>query len=105
MLLKLKKTFLANQRNKQKCVYLLGSDMEKEGGIQVRHSSGDADYDIAMSACAIATSQPVVVVGNDTNLLILLQYHFNSANHQAIYLQTSTKIIDISILQRLSSLT
>jgi hypothetical protein len=104
MLLKMKKTFLANQRNKQKCVYLLGSDMEKDGGIQVRHSSGDADYDIAMSACAIATSQPVVVVGNDTDL-ILLQYHFNSANHQAIYLQTSTKIIDISILQRLSSLT
>ena len=42
--------------------------------------------------------KPVVVVGDDTDLLILLQYHFNPDEHQSIYLQTSSKLIGIGIL-------
>ncbi len=49
----------------------------EEMGIQVQHSQEDADYDIAMSACNIALTKPVVVVGDDTDLLILCQHHFN----------------------------
>ena len=73
-ILKLKTPFLANPRNKQKCINLLSSQIEKEG-IHLNKSSGDADYDIAMSACALAQTRPVIVVGDDTDLLILLQYH------------------------------
>ena len=58
--------------------------MEKEG-ISMKQSAGDAEY--AMSACALARMKPVVVVGDDTDLLILLQHHFNPAEHQSIYLQ------------------
>ena len=73
--LKLKKNpFLANPRNKQKCINLMSSQMEKEG-IHLNKSSGDADYDIAMSACALAQTKPVIIVGDDTDLLILLQHH------------------------------
>ena len=71
--------------------------MEKEG-ISMKQSAGDADYDIAMSACALARMKPVVVVGDDTDLLILLQYHFNPAEHQSISLQTRSKLIRIGIL-------
>jgi hypothetical protein len=99
MLLKMKKKpFLANPRNKQKFINLLGSEMEKVD-IKVKHSPGDADYDIAMSACTIAQTKPVVVVGDDTDLLIILQHHFTPADHETIYMQTSTKLIDISILK------
>lgn len=63
--------------------------MEKDDGIQVSHSSGDADYDIAMTACKIAVTQPVVVVGDYTDLLIVLQHHFMPSKHEII--QTSTK--------------
>ena len=66
--------FVANPRNKQKCINLMSSQMEKEG-INLKQSSGDADYDIAMSACALAQTRPVIIVGDDTDLLILLQYH------------------------------
>jgi 5'-3' exonuclease len=99
MLLKMKKLFLVNTRNKQKFLNLLGSEMN-EKGIQVSHSSGDADYDIAMTACRIALTMPVVVVGDDTDLFILLQHHFSIENHHAIYLNTATKLIDISILKK-----
>jgi len=101
MLLKMKKKpFLANTRNKQKFLHLLGSEMMKQEGIQITHSSGDADYNIAMTACTAAVEQPVAVVGDDTDLLILLQHHFSASNHATIYLQTSTKVIDISILKK-----
>ena len=71
--------------------------MEKED-ISMKQSAGDADYDIAMSACALDRMKPVVVVGDDTDLLILLQHHFNPAEYQSIYLQTSSKLIGIGIL-------
>lgn len=66
----------------------------------LRQIKKNADYDIAMVACRIALTQPVVVVGDDTDLLILLQHHFSPINHEAIYLQTKTKLIDISILKK-----
>ena len=95
-----KKPFLANTRNKQKFIHLLGSEMEKEDEIQVTHSSADADYDIAMAACTSAATVPVVVVVDDTDLLILLQHHFSLKKHKPIFLQTSTKLIDVSILKK-----
>ena len=70
--------------------------MEKEG-ISMKQSAGDAEYDIAMSACVLARMKPVVVVGDETDLLILLQYHFNPDEHQSIYLQTRSKLISIGI--------
>ena len=92
-----KKSFLANPKNKQKFIYLLGSELEK-AGVQVKHSSDDADYNIVMSACDIALTTTVVVVGDDTDLLVLLQHHFNPGN-SAVFLQTSTKMINIGILR------
>ena len=53
-----------------------------------------------MVACRTAITLPVVVVRHDTDLLILLQHHFSLSKHAAIYLQTNTKLIDISILKK-----
>ena len=49
----------------------------EEMGIQVQHSQADADYDIPKPACNIALTKPVAVVGDDADLLILIQHHFN----------------------------
>lgn len=101
MLLKMKKkTFLANKQNKQKFIDLLGSEMQKEEGIEVKHSPGDADYDIAIHACTLALTTQVVVIADDTDVLILLQHHFSPSEHKTIYMQTSTKLIDIAMLQK-----
>ena len=89
MILKMKKRpFLAKPRSKQKLINILSSQMGEED-IQVKQSSGDADYDIAMSVCSLAETGSVVVVGDDFDLLILLQYHFKPGKHSSIYLQTS----------------
>ena len=39
-----------NQRNKLKFIYLLGTEMDKVDGLQVKHSSDDADYNFALLA-------------------------------------------------------
>ena len=93
-----KAAFLANQRNKQGFLYLLGSELVK-ASIKVKHCKGDADYDIAITACTLARTKPVVVVGDDTDLLVLLQHHYNPAEHETMFLRTHTKTIDVTILQ------
>ena len=52
-----------------------------------------------MSACKIASSKAVIVVGDDTDLLILLLHHYSHEQHSDIYLQSSTKLVSIPILQ------
>ena len=53
-------------------------------------SSGDADYDIVMTACGIT----------DTCLFALLQHLFMLRIHEHVNLQTNTRVINISILDR-----
>lgn len=93
-----KKTFLGNPRNKQKFINLLGSEMEKHS-MQVKYSTDDADYDIVMTACQSALSTLVVVVGEDTDLLILLLHHLDPDVHDTVYMKTNTKMINVSTLQ------
>lgn len=92
-----KKAFLANPRNKQKFLYFIGSELEK-AGVELYHSAGDADYDIVSTACTMAKRRSVVVVGDDTDLLVLLLHHL-SPRHHVIFLQTARKILNIRILQ------
>lgn len=94
-----KKLFLANVENKQKFIHLLALEMQKYKDIDVKYAVGDADYDIVSSACNIAQQNAVIVVGDDTDLFVLLQHHYSPASHQPMYLQTSNKLIDISVLQ------
>ena len=76
----------------------MSSEITKKG-INVKQLVGDADYDIVMSACALAHTKPVVVVADDTDILILLQHHFRPAGHESVYLQTSSKPISIEIIK------
>ena len=92
-----KKTFLANPRNKQKFLNYIGSELEK-AGVKVEHSSADADYNIVSTACTMAMRRSVTVVGEDTDLLVLLVHHL-TPQHHAIFLQTATRIINIRTLQ------
>ena len=80
-------------------VHLLTWIYPGRGGLQVKFSKADADYDIAMTACDAAQTVPVVVVGDDTDLLVLLLHHFDLGSHNPIYLQTSSKTISIPVLQ------
>jgi hypothetical protein len=60
------------------------SSLLKDNGIDVKQSPGDADYDIFMSACRAALETDVVVVADDTDILVLFQHHFNPATPKNI---------------------
>ena len=67
------KEFLNNRRNKTEFISLLQTKFHI-AGIACSQSQGDADYLTASTALAIADNAdiPVVLVGTDTDLLILL---------------------------------
>lgn len=69
-----KEQFLANERNKQAMISLLGVMLETNG-CTVYYAVGDADVDIARAAAKSAENMHTTVIGEDTDLLILLLYH------------------------------
>ena len=75
MLVTLKKDeFLSNQVNKQKFINLLYENLE-HAGYSTRHAKGDADVMIVDSAITKERDQTTVLIGEDTDLLVLLLYH------------------------------
>ena len=66
-----KKDFLANSHNKQKFIELVGERMKK-AEISVVYAEGDADFVIAKEALLSAAEHATHVVGEDTDLLVLL---------------------------------
>ena len=75
-----KKSFLANSKNKQKFLYFIGSELDKTG-IKVQHSASDADYNIVSTACTMAKRRSVTIVGDDTDLLVLMLHHLSPSHH------------------------
>jgi len=92
-----KKLFLANQKNKQKFITLLGSILDANG-IQVKHAEADADYDIAIAACSAAQLTPVTVIAEDTDVLVLLIHHMEEGFNQVV-MKTNSRMIDIGVMK------
>jgi len=70
--------FLANPINKNIFIQLLIIVLTAEGCTTIQ-ASGDADTDIVAAAVRLATmdiTEPVVVVADDTDILVLLVYHW-----------------------------
>ena len=72
-----KEEFLSNITNKQRFTHLVGRCLE-ENGIAVQHVHGDADCVIVQVALRSAMEYTTVLVGEDTDLLILLLFHVKS---------------------------
>lgn len=66
-----KEEFLANKVNKQKFILHLGERLQ-QSGCTVNRAAGDADLLIAQTAIQSARSLSTVLVGDDTDLLVLL---------------------------------
>ena len=69
-----KKTFLTNSKNKQAFIYLLPHKLNI-AGIQTSHAIGDADLLIVLTPVKCSMSRHTVLVGDDTDVLVLLCYH------------------------------
>ena len=79
-----KEQFLANKTNKQKFINMLGDQLENSK-CKVHHASGDADLLIVQKAVESAAMVNTVLVGDDTNLLILLCYHTSLDSHSILF--------------------
>ena len=83
-----KVNFLANSQNKQQFINMLGSFLEKT--CEVYHAVGDADLLIVQKAVESSTLVDTVLVGDDTDLLVLLCYH-SSLDYKDIFFRPELK--------------
>ena len=69
-----KDQFLANKENKQRFINMLSTKLA-EKSCTTYHASGDADLLIVQKSVESASAVNTVLIGDDTDLLILLIYH------------------------------
>lgn len=72
-----KDVFLRNTSNKQRLINFIAIELEK-AGVKIIHSEDDADVDIVKEAIGQSLDYKTIVIGEDTDLLILLLNYFNS---------------------------
>lgn len=75
-----KEEFLANRQNKQQFLSMLSGELQKTNR-ETYHASGDADLLIVQKAVQFATIKKTVLIGDDTDLLVLLCYHASMDSH------------------------
>ena len=71
-----KEGFLTNDINKQAIIKLIGSHLQERGCCFI-HAEADADVDIVKAAVTMSSYKSTTLVGEDTDLLILLLYYAN----------------------------
>ena len=69
--------FLAYRKNRQRFIFMLSEELTKKN-CETHHASGDADLLIVQKAVQSVTFCNTVLVGDDTDLLVLLCYHHAS---------------------------
>lgn len=76
-------SFLKNSKNKSQFISLLVKALKDEGH-DVRQSTGDADTQIVLAGLEYASKENKTVVANDTDILVLLMFHW--AAHMNLYM-------------------
>ena len=69
-----KEAFLSDLKNKQRFIKFLGSKLTNQG-CQVFYDKADADLLIIQKTIESASSMDTVLIGDDTDLLVLLLHH------------------------------
>ena len=65
---------MSNGENKQALIQLIIDRMQQKG-CDVIQAEGDADVDIAKAAINMSAMRPTTLIGEDTDLLVLLLFH------------------------------
>ena len=81
-----KDVFLINDSNKTNLISMLAKGLE-EDGCTVKKAEGDADLLMCLETIKAAETKNTVLIGDDTDLLILLLFHCNPTKHD-IHLQS-----------------
>ena len=76
-----KEDFLNNKANKQRFIHYLSDKLER-AGCRIDQATHDADVLIVQTSVASAQTKDTVLVGDDTDLLILLLHHVEMDAHE-----------------------
>jgi hypothetical protein len=79
-----KELFMSNSHNKQAFINMLCEKLN-EHDTRYKNAVDDADLLIAQTAVDCALSSEVIVIGEDTNLLVLLIHHVNQQCKRVIF--------------------
>ena len=91
MTLTLKKDlFLKNKENKQAFIKMLGRKLQSSG-FPVFHADDDADVLIVKKAIEVSQTINTTVIGDDTDLLVLLLYHTRNIKSFDIFFHPEPK--------------
>ena len=93
-----KEIFLSNLKNKQNIINFIATCLE-QNHIEVRSADDDADVLIATTAVECSEKQETVLVGDDTDLFVLLWHYLPEADNNVI-MQTRSRNWDIKQLKQ-----
>ena len=97
-----KEDFLSNKENKQALIRLISERMRGRG-CAVIQAEGDADVEIVKAAVAMSSYKTTTLIGEDTDLLVLLLHH-SSTNGKKLYLRSDkggpTLVFDIQVMKQ-----
>ena len=79
-----KEAFLHVPSNKQKLISMIGEELKKHG-CHIHHDRADADLQIVQRTIQLASMTDTVLVGDDTDLLVLLLYHASHTKHEIYF--------------------
>jgi len=89
--------FLSNDSNKQAMVNKI-SECLRHKGCHVIQAKADADADIVKAAISVSSYKSTTVIGEDTDLLILLLYHVKVEHSKDLYFRSDKINPDIRIV-------
>lgn len=87
-----KEEFLSRDTNKQKLIWMI-SDALKEKNCTVVHAPGDADVDIVKAAVDASLQHTTTLIGEDTDLLVLLLYS-EQRKSKGLYFRSDKSKVD-----------
>ena len=94
-----KQACLGNMVTKQHLIGMLSAHLEQAGvAVILAAEEGDADVVIVRKAIELGEHDDVVIIADDTDILVLLVYHAHST-HQ-FYMETKQHFIDIHAAQQ-----
>ena len=85
-----KERFLSNSNNKKQLISLLSAAFQRDGQ-QVYECKGDADTKIVSTALKVSKTSKTTVVADDTDVAVMLLYHWKPTLYPVFFLQERGK--------------
>ena len=89
--------------NKHAVIYLISERLWQKG-CHIIQAEGDADLDIVKASGAMTSDNSTTLIGEDTDLLVLLLYHATMKDCRDLYFRSDKgkpNVYNIKVLKRL----